>query len=200
MCFGSRNWQKVSSRPSERDKMADEVAQATGLSREIIASFERGDRIVPIDELKTLPIAFQRITDDCSDLLRRQVIMLSYQFGVSNEFCVQRLEQLNIVSKGTWELLESKGGINKNHENEGFGKDYMTEDPVKEGSKRQISDRLGIMGKLAWGERFAFGRTTFRTVGYRQGSIKRNFQRVSVRGGNFGIRRLEDYVFSPRSY
>ena len=54
---------------------------------------------------------FSELTANSSFFTRRHVILLSHAFGVSREAIVRRLEELELVRRGTWDWFEDQGGI-----------------------------------------------------------------------------------------
>jgi Zn-dependent peptidase ImmA (M78 family) len=54
---------------------------------------------------------FNEITAGMKKLTRRHVILLGHHFAVSREATVRRLEELELVKKGTWDWFSMHGGI-----------------------------------------------------------------------------------------
>ena len=57
-------------------------------------------------------------------LTRRHIIILANYFGVSREAITRRLEELELVRKGTWNWFEDNGGITDVQAEEVLGKSY----------------------------------------------------------------------------
>ena len=100
--------------------------------------------------------------------------MLADRFGVSREFCVRRLEELNLIGQGTWEWSQATGGITARHEKDAYGKKHRKNDRAKEDAEQPITPRIGLMATSAWEqglrtegqlvELLGFHRLTLRTI------------------------------------
>src|SRR5690606_19179766 len=53
--------------------------------------------------------SFRELTAGASKLTRRHIILLSHQFDISREACIRRLEELDLVRKGTSEWFKNNG-------------------------------------------------------------------------------------------
>ena len=94
--------------------------------------------------------AFQRITEGSAKISRTHVILLAHQFGISREFCMRRLEQLELVRKGTCNWFIENGKITESHAREVLGDEYSENDPAKAQARKCVSHRLGLMATRAW--------------------------------------------------
>lgn len=92
---------------------------------------------------------FAEITAGQSYLTRRHIILLARTFGVSREAMGRRLEELNLVKKGTWDWFVANGGITDEHE-----KEVMGEIPDRQihpnSSKGIVPPRLSLLAREAW--------------------------------------------------
>ena len=93
---------------------------------------------------------FREITTGSVKVTRKDVILLADRFGVSREFCVRRLEELNLIGQGTWEWSQATGGITARHEKDAYGKKHRKNDRAKEDAEQPISPRIGLMATRAW--------------------------------------------------
>lgn len=87
---------------------------------------------------------FQEVTAGSDRLTRRQVIILSHFFGVSREAIVRRLEELELVKKGTWNWFDSNGGITEDQVRHVLG-DLATPDPQKVEADHPTTLRLNLL-------------------------------------------------------
>lgn len=94
--------------------------------------------------------SFRELTAGASKLTRRHIILLSHQFDISREACIRRLEELDLVRKGTSEWFKNNGGITIAHERAVLGKEAQREDPTKEDADRPISQRMALRAYEAW--------------------------------------------------
>lgn len=94
--------------------------------------------------------AFKNLTAGCDTLTRKHVILLSYQFQVSREACVRRLEELGLARKGTWDWFLRNGGITDKHVKEVLGNAAQRIDQAKTEADRPLSHRMAIMAQAAW--------------------------------------------------
>lgn len=83
-------------------------------------------------------------------LNRRHVILLAHQYNISREACVRRLEELELLQKGTWEWLKTKGGIKDYHAREVLGDAAERLDMAKIDANRPVSHRMSLMAHAAW--------------------------------------------------
>jgi Zn-dependent peptidase ImmA (M78 family) len=81
---------------------------------------------------------------------RPLVIMLAHQYHISREACVRRLEELDLVKKGTWDWFKANGGITDKHAFEVLGDAAIRRDPAKDESVRPVSYRICLMAHAAW--------------------------------------------------
>lgn len=63
----------------------------------------------------------QALTAGSGTLTRRTVILLSHAFGVSLEAIVRRLEDLQLVHRGSWDWFQANGRITQEHVREVLG-------------------------------------------------------------------------------
>jgi Zn-dependent peptidase ImmA (M78 family)/DNA-binding XRE family transcriptional regulator len=68
---------------------------------------------------------FYEVTSGSERLTRRHVIILSHMFGISREAMVRRLEELDLVKKGTWDWFQSNGGITNDQAKQALGDRYI---------------------------------------------------------------------------
>ena len=99
---------------------------------------------------KSIEESFKQLTAGASKLTRRHVILLAHQYHISREACVRRLEELELVRKGTWDWFESHGRITDKHAEEALGASALRSDPVKEEANRPVSQRMALMAYEAW--------------------------------------------------
>ena len=99
---------------------------------------------------KSIEESFKQLTAGASKLTRRHVILLAHQYHISREACVRRLEELELVRKGTWDWFEKHGGITDKHAEEALGASAPRSDPVKEEANRPVSQRMALMAYEAW--------------------------------------------------
>ena len=93
---------------------------------------------------------FKRFVGNSDRIERDHVIRLAYKFGVSEEFCVRRLEELELVKKGTWDWFQSNKQITPKNVLEVLGVAFKEHDPAKAEAKQPISHRVGVMATRAW--------------------------------------------------
>lgn len=60
---------------------------------------------------RTVGQMFQQVTTGATHLTRRHVIVLAHYFKVSREAIVRRMEELQLVRRGTWDWFRRNGGI-----------------------------------------------------------------------------------------
>lgn len=94
--------------------------------------------------------SFKQLTAGADMLTRRHVILLAHQYNLSREACVRRLEELELLKKGTWEWLNTKGGIKNYHAREVLGDAADRLDTAKPDANRSVPHRLSLMAHAAW--------------------------------------------------
>ncbi|HMQ92337.1 XRE family transcriptional regulator [Amaricoccus sp.] len=99
---------------------------------------------------KSFKESFRQLTAGADKLTRRHVILLAHQHNLSREAAVRRLEELDLVRKGTWEWFKRNGGIKDEQAREVLGAAAMRPDPAKDDANRQVSHRLSLMAHAAW--------------------------------------------------
>ena len=96
---------------------------------------------------------FQELTAGHSHLTRRHVILLADSFGVSREAMVRRLEELEVVRRGTWDWFQAHGGITDKQAGRVLGGQ-----PEPEGDATQdpeyVPPRLALLAREAWKRSF----------------------------------------------
>ena len=93
---------------------------------------------------------FRQLTAGAERLTRRHIILLSHQFNISRQACGRRLEDLNLVKKGTWAWFEANGKITNAQTCEVLGADADRNDPAKDDANRNVSHRMSLMAHAAW--------------------------------------------------
>lgn len=99
---------------------------------------------------KSFEESFRQLTAGADKLTRRHVILLAHQHNLSREAAVRRLEELDLVRKGTWEWFKRNGGIKDDQAREVLGTAAMRPDPAKDDANRPVSHRLSLMAHAAW--------------------------------------------------
>ncbi|WP_296576718.1 XRE family transcriptional regulator [Phreatobacter sp.] len=99
---------------------------------------------------KSFEESFRQLTAGADKLTRRHVILLAHQHNLSREAAVRRLEELDLVRKGTWEWFKRNGGIKDEQAREVLGTAAMRPDPAKDDANRPVSHRLSLMAHAAW--------------------------------------------------
>jgi Zn-dependent peptidase ImmA (M78 family) len=94
--------------------------------------------------------AFKQLTAGATKLTRRHVILLAHQYHISREACVRRLEELDLVRKGTWDWFDGHGGISNIQAEDALGEAAHRTDPAKDDATRPLSQRLALMAYEAW--------------------------------------------------
>ena len=94
--------------------------------------------------------SFLRLTNGAAKLTRRHVVLLAHQHNVSREACVRRLEELDLVKRGTWAWFESNGRISNRQASEVLGTAAERSDPAKDDANRPISHRMSLMVHAVW--------------------------------------------------
>lgn len=91
---------------------------------------------------------FSELTSGQSHLTRRHIIFLASFFGVSREAIVRRLEELELVRKGTWEWFEENGGITNEQAREVLGEDTV-QSLLKARAYGIVPHRLALLAREA---------------------------------------------------
>lgn len=99
---------------------------------------------------KSFEESFRQLTAGADKLTRRHVILLAHQHNLSREAAVRRLEELDLVRKGTWEWFKRNGSIKDEQAREVLGTAAMRPDPAKDDANRPVSHRLSLMAHAAW--------------------------------------------------
>lgn len=99
---------------------------------------------------KSFSESFKQLTAGADTLNRRHIILLAHQYNISREACVRRLEELELLKKGTWEWLKTKGGIRDYHAREVLGDAAERLDVAKTDANRLVSHRMSLMAHAAW--------------------------------------------------
>lgn len=99
---------------------------------------------------KSFEESFRQLTAGADKLTRRHVILLAHQHNLSREAAVRRLEELDLVRKGTWEWFKRNGGIKDEQAREVLGATAIRPDPAKDDANRPVSHRLSLMAHAAW--------------------------------------------------
>lgn len=95
---------------------------------------------------RTVAARFQDLTAGAPRFTRRHVILLAHAFGVSREAMVRRLEELDLVKRGTWDWFEVNGGITDGQAREVLGESAA---PGSRDTGRPVSFRLGLLAAEA---------------------------------------------------
>ena len=95
---------------------------------------------------RTVAARFQDLTAGAPRFTRRHVILLAHAFGVSREAMVRRLEELDLVKRGTWNWFEANGGITDGQAREVLGESAS---PGSRDAGRPVSFRLGLLAAEA---------------------------------------------------
>lgn len=90
---------------------------------------------------------FAEMTAGQSHLTRRHVILLANAFAVSREAMVRRLEELELVKKGTWDWFVSNGGITDEQEREVLG--VLSGNLDLAASQGPVPPRLSLLAREA---------------------------------------------------
>jgi Zn-dependent peptidase ImmA (M78 family) len=99
---------------------------------------------------KSFEESFRQLTAGADKLTRRHVILLAHQHNLSREAAVRRLEELDLVTKGTWEWFKRNGGIKDEQAREVLGAAAMRPDSAKDDANRAVSHRLSLMAHTTW--------------------------------------------------
>jgi len=92
---------------------------------------------------------FAEITAGQSHLSRRHVIILAEAFGVSREAVVRRLEELELVRKGTWDWFDANGGISEADVRQALGA-IPERQPYGSWAQAMLPVRLTLLAREAW--------------------------------------------------
>ena len=95
---------------------------------------------------RTVAARFQDLTAGAPRFTRHHVILLAYAFGVSREAMVRRLEELDLVKRGTWDWFEANGGITDGQARKVLGEPAA---PDSRDAERPVSFRLGLLAAEA---------------------------------------------------
>ena len=98
---------------------------------------------------RTVMQSFREITIGASHLTRRHVILLSHTFGVSRAMMVRRLEQLELIKRGSWEWFEQNEGITDKQASQVLG-DSEVIDRCTEEAQQPTTRRLSLLAAAAW--------------------------------------------------
>jgi Zn-dependent peptidase ImmA (M78 family) len=99
---------------------------------------------------KSFEESFRHLTAGAGKLTRRHVILLAHQHNISREASVRRLEELELVKKGTWDWFERNGGITNKDAKAVLGDVAQRYDPTKEEGNLPLSHRMSLMAYEAW--------------------------------------------------
>ena len=103
-----------------------------------------------ISPRKSFEESFRQLTAGAEKLTRRHVILLAHQYHISREACVRRLEELDLVKKGTWDWFDMNGGIKDTHAIEVLGDAAFRPDPTKGEANLKLSHRMSLMAYEVW--------------------------------------------------
>ena len=94
--------------------------------------------------------SYQQLKEITGKVTRRLIILLAHQFNISRQACVYRLEDLNLVKRGTWDWFVKHGGITEDHVKDVLGHAYQVADAAKSDADRLVSHRTSLMAHAAW--------------------------------------------------
>ena len=94
--------------------------------------------------------SYRQLKEITGKTTRRLIILLANQYNISRQACVLRLEELELVKKGTWDWFEKNGGITEKDVREVLGEIADRNDPAKSDADRPVSHRLCLMAHAAW--------------------------------------------------
>lgn len=94
--------------------------------------------------------SYRQLKEITGKTTRRLIILLANQYNISRQACVLRLEELELVKKGTWDWFEKNGGITEKDVREVLGEIADRNDPAKSDADRPVSHRLSLMAHAAW--------------------------------------------------
>ena len=97
---------------------------------------------------RTVTVRFQDLTAGASRFNRRHVILLAHALRVSREAMVRRLEELDLVKRGTWDWFEANGGITNEQASQVLG-EPGTASPDTRDARCPVSFRLGLLATEA---------------------------------------------------
>ncbi|AUM73042.1 helix-turn-helix domain-containing protein [Paracoccus jeotgali] len=118
--------------------------------------------------------SYRQLKEITGKTTRRLIILLANQYNISRQACVLRLEELELVKKGTWDWFEKNGGITEKDVREVLGETADRNDPAKSDADRRVSHRMSLMAHAAWkrelmsegqlAELLTIGRVEVRTI------------------------------------
>ncbi len=91
----------------------------------------------------------KQITATTKKVTRLIIIRLANQYNISRESCVRRLEELDLVNKGTWEWFKANGGITDKDVKEVLGSTSFV-DVAKVDAERPLPFRMSLMAHATW--------------------------------------------------
>lgn len=94
--------------------------------------------------------SYRQLKEITGKTTRRLIILLANQYNISRQACVLRLEELELVKKGTWAWFEKNGGITDRDAREVLGEVAERNDPAKSDADRLVSHRMSLMAHAAW--------------------------------------------------
>lgn len=94
--------------------------------------------------MRTISQKFNDLTAGSSRLTRRHIIIIAHYFGVSREAVVRRLEELELVKRGSWDWFEENGGITDKQARQVLG-DLIVPDASKIEADRPTTLRLSML-------------------------------------------------------
>ena len=98
---------------------------------------------------RAVKLRFEELTAGHSHLTRRHVVLLADRFAVSREAMVRRLEELDLVRRGTWDWFQSHGGITDRQAEQVLGASrHRAEDPASRTG--HVPRRLALLVREAW--------------------------------------------------
>ena len=99
---------------------------------------------------KSFENSFRQLTAGAERLTRRHIILLAHQHHISREACGRRLEELDLVKKGTWAWFENNGRITDKQKHEVLGDAANRIDRAKIDANRSVSHRMSLMAHAVW--------------------------------------------------
>lgn len=121
------------------DNLSDENAREERYANAFSRAFLMPERAVKS--------RFKEITIGSNSLSRRHVIILANYFSVSREALVRRLEELELVKRGSWDWFEQNGGITNEQASLVLGSEQINKSDLM--SVRKISLRMSLMASEA---------------------------------------------------
>lgn len=94
--------------------------------------------------------SYRQLKEITGKTTRRLIILLANQYNISRQACVLRLEELELVKRGTWAWFEKNGGITDKDAREVLGEIAERNDPAKSDADRLVSHRMSLMAHSAW--------------------------------------------------